>query len=268
MKRRVQVGQRLLEFYIVLLFLFLAAPILIVIFVSFSPDEYVRFPPSGFSLRWFWAVFEYETFVKAIMTSSKLAFLSTLLSVGLGVPASIALGRYQFPGKYVIEAFLLSPLSLPMIVFGIALLFYCSKIGLGLSFTSLLVGHMVISIPYILRTVVGVYRSMDRTMEEAAMVLGANSLATFYYITLPHLKPGIIAGAIFAFLLSFDNVPVSIFLTTPETTTLPVALLSYIVYSFDPSIAAISTLEMIFVVLAMIVAERFYGLHRLTSFGQ
>ncbi|RMF83676.1 MAG: ABC transporter permease, partial [Nitrospinota bacterium] len=265
MRRKRDFVQQCFHLYILLLFLFLAAPILIVIVVSFNPEGYVRFPPSGVSLRWFQAVFMDKTFVTAIINSGKLAFLATLISLGLGIPAAVALGRYQFPGKYLIEAFLLSPLSLPMIVLGIALLFYVNKIGLGLSFSSLLAGHVVITIPYILRTVVGVYRGMDRTVEEAAMVLGANSWATFYHITLPHLKPGIIAGAIFAFLLSFDNVPVSIFLTTPETTTLPVALLSYLVYNFDPSIAAISTLEMAFVMVAMFIVERLYGLQKLTA---
>jgi putative spermidine/putrescine transport system permease protein len=256
-----------LPFYVAALFAFLALPMVIVVAVSFNAGEFIHFPPRGFSLRWFRHVFEGANFGAAIVVSLQLALLSTLGSLGLGIPAAIALVRYPVPFRDAIQAFLLSPLSLPLIVFGIALLFYAGAIGLQLSFVGLLAGHIVITVPYILRTVLAVYAGVDRHLEEAAMVLGADGVTCFRRITLPLIKPGIVVGSIFSFLTSFDNVPVSIFLTKTETTTLPVAILSYLVYSFDPSVAAVSTLQMLFAVTVLLVLERTYGLGQFTAVG-
>ncbi|MGH7318447.1 MAG: ABC transporter permease [Candidatus Rokuibacteriota bacterium] len=246
--------------YVVGLFLFLALPMIIVVAVSFNAGEFVHFPPRGFSVRWFRHVFESGSFGPAIVNSFKLAILSTLGSLLLGIPAALALVRYPLPFRDAIQSFLLSPLSLPLIVFGVALLFFAGAIGLQLSFIGLLAGHIVITVPYVLRTVVGVYSAVDRHLEEAAMVLGADGLTCFRRVTLPMIKPGIVVGSIFSFLTSFDNVPVSIFMTKTDTMTLPVAILSYLVYSFDPSVAAVSTLQMLFAITVLLLVERVYGL--------
>jgi putative spermidine/putrescine transport system permease protein len=246
--------------YVGLLFLFLALPMVIVVVVSFNASEFIHFPPKGLSLRWFRHVFEQETFVAAIINSLKLAVLATLGSLVLGIPAALALVRHPFPYRDALQAFLLSPLSLPLIVLGIALLFFAGAIGLHLSFFGLLAGHIVITVPYILRTVLAVYGGVDRHLEESAMVLGADPLTCFRRVTLPLIRPGIVVGSIFSFLTSFDNVPVSIFLTKTDTMTLPVAILSYLVYSFDPSVAALSTLQILFAVVVLLVVEKTYGL--------
>lgn len=256
-----------LPLYVAALFAFLALPMVIVVAVSFNAGEFIHFPPRGFSFRWFRHVFEGANFGPAILVSLELAVLSTLGSLALGIPAALALVRHPVPGRDAIQAFLLSPLSLPLIVFGIALLFFAGAIGLQLSFIGLLAGHVVITVPYILRTVVAVYGGVDRQLEEAAMTLGADALTCFRRVTLPLIKPGIVVGSIFSFLTSFDNVPVSIFLTNPDTTTLPVAILSYLVYSFDPSVAAVSSLQMVFAVTVLLVLERTYGLGQFTAVG-
>lgn len=261
-------GGWLLRVYMWVLVLFLLAPLLVVVLVSIAADQFITFPPSGLSLRWFRAVFDEPSFVRGIVNSLQLALAATLVSNLLAIPAALALVRRRFPGRDAVEAALLSPLSLPLIVLGVALLFYFGRLGLGLSAFGLLAAHVVITVPYVLRTVTAVYRGLDRSVEDAAMVLGASPFQTFRRITLPLIRPGLIAGSIFSFLISFDNLPVSIFLTGPQTTTLPVAIFSYLVYHFDPSIAAISTMEMIVVVVTLVVVERVYGLRHLTSFGQ
>src|SRR5581483_645212 len=212
---RVDWGRLGLGGYLALLFFFLVAPLLIVAVVSLNPEAVVRFPPRGFSLHWFRAVIESATLVQAIANSLRLGALATAISILVAVPAAVALGRYDVPGKHVVEALLLSPLSLPMIVLGIALLFLYSRLGLGLSFGGLLAAHVVITIPYILRCVLAVYRGLDPSLEDSARVLGATPWRAFRRVTWPLLRPGIVAGSIFSFLISFDNVPVSIFLTTP-----------------------------------------------------
>ena len=150
-------------------------------------------------------------------------------------------------------------------MFGIALLFFTGAIGLQLSFIGLLAGHIVITVPYIVRTVIAVYSGVDRHLEESAMVLGTNPFTCFRRITLPLIKPGTVVGSIFSFLTSFDNVPVSIFLTKTDTMTLPVAILSYLVYNFDPSVAAVSTLQILFAITMLLVVEKTYGLGRFTA---
>lgn len=264
---RVDMPSLMLGIYMAVLLAFLAMPAIIVICVSLNAGKNVQFPPAGISLRWFAYVLEYPTFVNAILNSLKLGVLATAVSILLGVPAALALGRYRFPLRDSIEAFLLSPLSLPMIVLGIALLIFFGQLGVGLPFWGLLAGHVVVTIPYIVRTVAGVYRGLDRALEESAMVLGAGPWQVFRYITLPLIRSGIVAGAIFSFLISFDNVPISVFLTKTDTMTLPVVILSYLLNNFDPSVAAISTLEIGFVVVVLLLLDRVYGLNRMTSFG-
>lgn len=257
-----------LTLYLYAMYVFLATPLVVVALVAFNPGSALRFPPTGLSLRWFVQIWETESFVTGIVNSLKLGGLATGMSMVLGVPAAIALGRGRFRGRESLETAVLSPLSLPMIVLGLGLLTASSAVGMGLSFPVLVGGHVVITLPYVVRTTLAVYRGLDPALEEAARVHGATAWRTFRLVTLPLLRPGLIAGGIFAFLISFDNVPVSIFLTRSDTTTLPVAILSYMAYNLDPSVAAISTLQMAVATVALLVLERMYGLQHLTAMGQ
>ena len=244
-------------------FIFLIAPILVVVVVSFTSVSYVSFPIEGFSLRWFWRIMEYRPFLDALGVTIQVAFLSTALAVLIGVPAGMALVRSRGIAAEMAMTFLLSPLSMPMIVLGLALLFYLSALGLGISLTSLVIAHSVIGLPYVVRTVAGVYRGMSPDLEESATMLGANRWQVMRYVTLPQLRPGIFAGALFSILISVDNLPISFFFGSPSTNTLPVVMLSYLEHQFDPSIAALSTVQMVLALAGLLVIERFYGLRHL-----
>jgi putative spermidine/putrescine transport system permease protein len=249
--------------FVAAFFIYLMAPILIVVVVSFSSLGYIGFPIPSYTLKWFHRVWEYVPFLHGLWVSVELALASTVFATILGVPAALGLARARSGWANALATFLLAPLSMPMVVLGFALLFYLSALGFGLSFTPLLIAHTVIAIPYIVRTVIGVYRSLPPDFEEAAAILGADKWRSFLHVTLPLIRPGVFAGGLFAFLVSFDNLPISYFFGTPSTATLPVVMLSYIQDQFDPSIAAVSTVQMVLALLVLLFVDRIYGLRRL-----
>jgi putative spermidine/putrescine transport system permease protein len=159
----------------------------------------------------------------------------------------------------------MSPLSIPAVMLGFALLYYLSWMGFGVSFTPLLIAHTVIAIPYILRTVIAGYRGVGPIYEEAARVLGAGPWRCFFHVTLPLIRPSVFAGALFAILISFDNLPISFFFGNASTNTLPVVMLSYLQNQFDPAIAAIGTVQMGLALVLLIAVERIYGLKALSA---
>lgn len=246
--------------YVVLFFAFMLLPIIIVVVVAFSATEYITFPIQGLSLRWFRRIYEYRPFLNSLGVTLEIAFLSALFGALLGVPAALALTRWKHPIASLAMTFLLSPLSMPFIVLGFALLFFLSALGFGVSFLSLLIAHTVVSLPYVVRTVAGVYRGLSPNLEESALVLGASKWQAFRFVTVPMIRPGIFAGCLFAILLSIDNLPISFFFGSPATSTLPVVMLSYLENSFDPSIAAVSTVQLVFALTFLLVIERLYGL--------
>jgi putative spermidine/putrescine transport system permease protein len=257
---RIGIGLRL---YTAVLVLFLVAPVAIVVAAAFTGSDFVSFPPRQLSFRWFAAVLNDPQFITPLWNSFRIGVLATVLSGALALPACIALVRYRLSGLALIQAFLLSPLSLPTIILAVGLLFFTARIGLGGSLLSLVIGHTIIVLPYMLRTVLGVYRGANREVEEVAMVLGAGPVRTFWHVTLPMIRPGILAGGIFAFLMSFDEVPVALLLSNTDTTTLPVSILSYLVYNYDPSVAAISTIQILVVVILLIALDRLFGVKHL-----
>lgn len=264
-RRRTDWERIVLGAFVALFFAFVLAPILIVVVVAFGAKEYVSFPIEGFSFRWFYRIVEYRPFIDSFVVSLYLAFSSTILAGIIGVPAALALVRGRSRYATAISTFLLSPLSMPLIVLGLAFLFYLSALGFGVSFLSLLVSHTVVGLPYIVRTVAGVYRSVSADYEESASILGASKWQTFWLVTLPLIRPGIFAGSLFSILISFDNLPVSFFFGSAQTNTLPVVMLSYIEHQFDPSIAALSAVQMLVAVIALFVVERVYGLKHMSA---
>jgi putative spermidine/putrescine transport system permease protein len=249
--------------YVAFLSLYLVAPIVVVVVAAFTAADFIMFPPSGFSLKWFEKVLRDPDFIRPLWNSLRLGVVATAASSALALPAAIALVRGALPGRRAIETFLLAPLTVPTIISAVGLLFFASRIGLTSSFAALLAGHVVITVPYMLRTVLGVYAGMNRELEEAAQVLGANPWRVAWHITLPGIRPGIIAGAIFSFLMSFDEVAIALLLTNSDTTTLPVSILSYLVYNYDPAVAAISTIQIAIVVAALLLLERLFGVKNL-----
>ena len=256
-------GSAALAGFVLLFFVYLLAPIAIVVVISFSSLGYVAFPIPALSLRWFQRIFTYDPFMDGLQVSLELAFASTALAALIGVPAALAIARSRRKVAQALAAFLLSPVSMPLIVLGYALLFYLSALGIPASFLALLIAHTLVGIPYLVRTVAGIYRSLPPDFEEASSLLGAGRLATFWLVTLPLIRPGIFAGALFAFLISFDNLPLSYFFGSASASTLPVVMLSYMQNQFDPAIAAMSTVQMGIAILILLVVDRFYGLRRL-----
>jgi putative spermidine/putrescine transport system permease protein len=255
----------LLNLFVVLFFVFIIAPIVVVVIVSFSDSDFIALPYETASLRWYRRILEYRPFIDALSISVILALLAAAAGVVLGVPSALALARSRTATATALVTFLLAPISIPAIVLGFGLLYYLSAIGFGSSFVALWIAHSVIAIPYVCRTVLAVYRSVPGQFEEAAMSLGADRWSTFRHVILPLIRPGIFAGALFAALVSLDNLPISFFFGSSGSTTLPVIMLSYMQNQFDPAIAAISTVQMLFAVVILLVVERFYGLNALVA---
>lgn len=250
--------------FVALVASFIVLPQLLVFAVAFSSASFVSFPPPGYSLRWMAQVLSDATFMRGMLNSIVLGLTASTLSAVLAIPAAIALVRGRLPGAIAIQAFLLSPLSLPTLILAIGLLFFLNVIGLGNSYLGLIAGHIVITFPYLLRTIVAAYSAADPSVEEAALTLGAPPWATLWWVTLPLIRPALVAGGMFAFLISFDDVAVSLLLTNARSMTLPVAILGHLTNNYDPAVAAISVVKMLFVVSALLIVERLYGLQNLT----
>jgi putative spermidine/putrescine transport system permease protein len=253
------IGRWVLSTIIILMYLYLLAPILIIIPVSFSSNTYIVFPPTGFSLQWYINFFSLYEMTSALRLSLYLAVITMVVSTISGTMASLALVRYRFWGREFLRSFFLAPMVIPRVVLGIALLVFLSRTYLSGSFWGLLAAHVTITLPYVIRTVSATLVGFDLTLEQAALSLGARPLNAFLTITLPIIRPGLIAGAIFAFVISFDELVVSLFLTGPALTTLPVQIYNYIEFTSDPTIAAISVILVAFTAVVVLITERIVG---------
>jgi putative spermidine/putrescine transport system permease protein len=239
---------------------FLLMPIVIVILFAFNSAEFIVFPPEGFSLRWFHKFFTDPDFMGSFYRSIKLALITVTISTVIGTMAAMAIVRGKIIGARFLNAIFLSPLMLPAILTGLALFQFYVIIEAGRTFWGLLIGHIVVTIPYVIRTSTTVLHNFDISIEEAAKNLGAGPWATFWYVTLPLIRPGVIAGSIFAFIVSFDQFPVSLFLVNPGEITLPIHLFNYLKYSFDPTVAAASTVSIAISVSVVLILEFTVGL--------
>ena len=244
----------------ILVYVFLLGPFLIVIIASFGAEETLIFPPKSFSLKWFFNVFQVSMFLEGFKISILLAVVGTCIALILGIPASYALVRYKFPGKGFLKNLCLSPIIVPGLVLGFALLQYLVLVLKTSAFTSLFIGHVVLLIPYTVRVVSASLMNFGRETEDAAVSLGASRLRAFVKIVLPNIRSGIIAACTLSFITSFNNIPISLFLTGPGVTTLPIQMLLYIEYYYDPTIAALSTLLILFTIGLVQLTERTVGL--------
>ena len=252
----------LLRTWVALVFAYLLLPVVVVALASFSRTSYLTVPPKGLTLRWFSAVLGDPEYVHAIVFSLGLALVATVGSLAVGVAASYALLRRRVPGGAVISALLNAPLIFPGVVVGVALLQFYALVRMNGTLLGLALAHMVITVPYVVRAVMASLQGIDPELESAARVLGASGPVAFFTVTLPLIRPGIAAGALFSFIVSFDNVPVSIFLLGAGQMTLPVKIFTAIEYGVDPSIAAISTMLIALTGLGLAAAERWIGFHR------
>ena len=241
---------------------FLLAPLLVVVAISFTESNFLSFPPQGFSLKWYEQIIRNPLYISAFGLSLKVAGLGTLIAVCLGVPASIILKRKRFFGSQLISAMFLSPLILPTIVLGVAILQYASALGFAMTFGAMLAGHSVLIIPYVIRATLVSLTDFDLSVEEAAQDLGASTFQTFYLVTLPQIKPGVIAGALLGFVISWINVEVSIFNSTSADVTLPVRIFNQVQGTVDPSMAAISALTIYFAIVTVLALDYFVGIEK------
>lgn len=247
--------------------LFLVFPVVLTIVVSFSGSQFIEFPPKSFSVDWYANIAKINKIGEATLLSLLIAALTGLLTVAMAVPAALALARYDFPGKGAISAFLLSPVAVPMIAIGIAILQFFVWTGLPFNWVTLLVGHVVLVSAYPVRTLIASLTLSNPSLEEAAASLGAGRWTVFRTVTVPQLTPGLISGFLFAFLISFDNYPISIFLVRSGLTTMPIEVFNYISQQLDPTPAAFSTIYIIIVSAIIIFAERRFGVISLSVKG-
>lgn len=242
---------------------FMLAPLLIVCIVAFTPENTLSIPTTHLSLRWFKAVFAHSDFVQSFKNSLYLALLSATLATLIAVPAGLGIARHTFRGRDALNGLFLSPLIIPHLVLGVALLRTFSLIGATGSFVWLALAHVVIITPYALRLVLASVEGSDRSAEQAALSLGASQATVFRRITLPMILPGVTGGWLLAFINSFDEVTMSIFVTAPSTVTLPVRMYMYATESIDPLMAAVSALMVAVTAVAMLVLDRIYGLDKI-----
>lgn len=241
---------------------FLMLPVAVVVFASFSATAYLTIPPQGWTLHWFAEVLSDPTYLSAIAFSLELAIAATVVAVLLAIPACYALHHRWVPFSEVLSGFVLSPLIFPAVVIGVALLQYMSALGLRGNFLMLVLAHVVIVTPYVVRTTLAGLSSLDPTLEEAARVLGASRLSAFLLVVLPLMRMSLMAGFVFAFITSFDEASVTLFLLPPGQATLPVTIFSAIDLGVDPSIAAISTLLIVATIVLLALVERLGGARR------
>ena len=235
---------------------FMLAPILVVCFVAFTPEGYLSFPTHTWSLRWFRAIARYPEFIAAFWRSLGLGALSSAVAVAISVPAALAIARHRFPGREAMSALFMSPLMIPHIVLGVAFLRFFTQIGLGGTFAGLVLAHIVIVLPFALRLTLASAIGLDRAIEHAAVSLGASEWTVLRRITLPLLRPSLISAGLLAFISSFDELVVALFLAGPNM-TLPKKMFDNILMEIDPTIAAVSVMQILLVSIVLVLIGRF-----------
>ncbi len=242
--------------------LFLLGPLVAIVGGSVTTTPYVAFPPVGFTWRWYELLLHRGDFLESFGLSIAVATLCTLGALALGIPAAIGLHRRAALSGPALQALLLSPLVLPTVVTGVALLQFYTLIDLEAPLWGLVAGHVLITVPYVVRTVGAGLVRLDRAQEEAAESLGAGPLRVLWRVTLPGVAPSVLASIVFVFITSFDQATVSIFLSGPGVTPLPVRILNTIEFAVDPMIAAVSTLLIVFAFALVALLQRALGLDR------
>jgi len=247
---------------------YLLTPLVAVTWLAFWRQEIPTFPPEGYTFAWFAAALAQPKFVGGFLVSLQVGLAATALGLLLGVPAALALARRGFPGRGALNQFLLMPLVVPGVVLGTAIYVFQVEAEIATewpilgSIPGLIAGHTLIVIPWVVRLIGASLAGFDRAIEEAALNLGAGPWTAFFRVTLPSIRPGIVAGALFGFVTSFGNLEMSLFLISPGMTTLPIAILQYLEWRLDPTIAAASVMQIAFIAVAMLITDRYVKLAR------
>ncbi len=249
-------------------FIYILTPLIFITWLSFYSQEIPSYPPEGYSLQWYGQAIRNDRFIDAFIISAEVGVVATFIGLLVALPASIGLSRLKFFGRAGVNNLLLMPLIVPGIVLGFAIYVMFVEVAIRTqwpvlnSFGGLVFGHVLLVIPWMVRLIMASLAGFDRTLEEAAQSLGANRFTTFRRITIPGILPGVVAGSMFGFVASFGNLELSLFLVGPGRTTLPIAILQYLQWKIDPTIAAISVLQILVIAVAMLITDRFVKLSR------
>jgi ABC-type spermidine/putrescine transport system permease subunit II len=230
---------------------FLILPVIVIFPLSFSSSQYLEFPPRGWSLQWYRNYVGREDWVSATFLSLKVAVGTSILAMILGTLTAFGLTRCTFKGKNIFLAVVLSPIVMPVIIVAVAIYFFYARVGLLGSFGGLVLAHTLLATPFVVLTVMTSLQGFDRNLELAGMTLGAHPLYTFYRVTLPLIRPGVLSGALFAFVTSFDELVVALFVTSPTAVTLPRRMWEGVRLEVDPTIAAVSAILIIFALVCL-----------------
>ena len=251
---------RLLILILVVMFVFLLGPFLIILLSSVNGDATMRFPPQGFSLQWYDKVLNIKMFRTTFLVSLKTGLAATATALILGIPVAYSSVRFRYWGKSALELFFSSPAIVPGLVIGFALLrFFIFITGMPVMF-GLYLGHTAILFPYTVRVVSASLRNFDPSIEDAAVSLGSSRLRSFFSVVFPNIRSGLAAAFILAFITSFNNVPISLFLTGPGVATLPIQMLIYMEYYYDPTISALSSIIIVLTIIIVQAAEKLLGI--------
>ncbi|MFL6798127.1 MAG: ABC transporter permease [Xanthobacteraceae bacterium] len=252
------------QIVLIAVFMFLLAPIVVVVIASFNGGPILSFPPGSFTTQWYTLI--KPSFLDALYVSLIVASITAIISVILGVPAALAISRGRFPGRGALNSLFLSPLMVPALVTGVALYQYSltiwdvTRITLGGTIAGLVVGHLTFGIPFVIRAVIAGHARFDFALEEAALNLGATPMRTFWRVTVPVLRPSIISGGIFAFVMSLDDVPIALFMGGGNATTLPVRIFTTVEFDFGGDVMAIAALIVGASAALMLVLDRLVGI--------
>jgi len=248
-------------------FALLFVPIALVIAMSFGGDAYATFPPRSWSFKWYLNVFRRDEFVSSFLTSLAVATVVTPISVTIGTLAAYGLWRRPGRGAGALESLFMSPVLLPLVVTGLAVLVFVNRVGIGTGVPAICAAHVAITFPYAFRAVLAALSRYDRRLDEAAASLKVGPVQTFWHVTLPLIRPGIVAGAMFAFVMSFDDFAATIFLIAPDTRTLPIAIYQYMEFNLDPTVSAVSSLLVVVATVGVLLVERLIGVDRFFGIG-
>ncbi len=265
---RPAVGRGLMRAMIAVAYLIIFAPVVMVVVTSFFSQQIISFPPPGLTFQWYVNAWEKPEFLRGLITSFQVALLAAAVGVPIGTAAALAIVRADFRGRGAISSLLLAPLAVPGVVAGSGLyMFYVLAEDffdrdIKATTQGLVAAHILLAIPWTVRLVVASLQGLDRAAEEAAANLGASPFTVFRRITLPMMRPGIVAAAMFSFVQSFENLDLSMLLVGPGRITLPVAMLNYLEFRIDPTLAAVATVQIAVVGILMVVTDRFVKLSR------
>ncbi|MGC2942171.1 ABC transporter permease [Brevibacterium sp. FAM 24638] len=257
-------GRKVFSFFhkllIVALYIFLLSPLFIIAILSFNSGSSLNLPLEGFSLRWYSELLSNGPLMDGFRVSLVVGVIIAVVDLFIGVSVAFVIDRFDFPGRSALSGLFLAPLMVPTVVLGLALLLVLSPLFLTGTYLGIAIAHFAVTVPYVVRTTLINLQTADTACEEAARVLGAGPFTVFRRVTLPIIMPGVLAGAVMAFIISFDEAVISLFVASSGRVTLPVEMFRYVEFRADPLVAALSFILILLALAAVLIVERIVGL--------